>query len=70
MRLNQSTKSSALAVNRERRNCRRAVIALSLIGLAALGRSGRAEEAVNADTGFAVSMNTHGGLPGDRQKRQ
>lgn len=60
-------KSNGFAVNTERRNFRRAVVALSLIALAAIGRA-RAEEAV--DTGLSLSIgytgdlrrNTTGGL--------
>jgi hypothetical protein len=47
-----SVKSSGFAANTERRNCRRAVFALTLIALAAIGRAARADEA--GDSGLAV----------------
>ena len=61
-------KSSAFAVSTERRNFRRAVLALSLIALAAIGRAARADDA--AESGLALSVgytgdlrrNTTGGL--------
>jgi len=63
-----SLKSSGLAATTERRNFRRAVFALSLIALAAIGRAARADEGV--DTGLSLSVgytgdlrrNTTGGL--------
>jgi porin len=54
----------------ERRNCRRVVLAVSLLALAALGRAARAQDGAEEDTGLAVSIgytgdlrrNTTGGL--------
>ena len=65
-----SVRSSGFAATTERRNFRRAVIALSLIALAAMGRAARAQDGAEADTGLAVSIgytgdlrrNTSGGL--------
>ena len=67
MKVLASVKSNGFVANTERRNFRRAVFALSLIALAAIGRAARAEE---ADSGLAVSVgytgdlrrNTTGGL--------
>jgi porin len=54
----------------ERRNCRRVVLAVSLLGLAALGNAARAQDGAEEETGLAVSVgytgdlrrNTTGGL--------
>jgi porin len=69
MRANVSVKSRGFAASTERRNFRRAVIALSLIALAAMGRAARAQDDA-ADTGLVVGIgytgdlrrNTTGGL--------
>ena len=62
MRTNASVKSSGFAANTERRNFRRAVFALSLIALAALGRAARADDGEGSDTGLAVSVGYTGDL--------
>jgi porin len=46
----------------ERRNCRRVVLAVSLLALAALGRAARAEDGVDDSTGLAVSIGYTGDL--------
>jgi len=46
-------KRQGFAANTERRNCRRAVIALSLIAIAAMGRVARAQDAAHPDAGVA-----------------
>jgi porin len=54
----------------ERRNCRRVVLAVSLLGLAALGNAARAQDGAEEEIGLAVSVgytgdlrrNTTGGL--------
>ena len=65
-----SVKSSGFAASTERRNFRRAVFALSLIALAAIGRAARAQEEAGEGSGLALSAgytgdlrrNTTGGL--------
>ena len=54
----------------ERRNLRRVILAVSLLGLAALGNAARAQDAAEEGTGLAVSFgytgdvrrNTTGGM--------
>ena len=46
----------------ERRNCRRVVLAVSLLGLAAFGRAARAQDGADEDVGLAVSVGYTGDL--------
>ena len=46
----------------ERRNFRRVVLAISLLGLAALGNAARAQDAAEEDTGLSVSLGYTGDL--------
>jgi len=70
MKKHGSVRSSGFAANTEQRDCRRAVIALSLIALAAMGRAARAQDVEEAARGLAISVgytgdlrrNTTGGL--------
>jgi porin len=63
-------KSPGLSASIERRNCRRVVIAVSLLALAALGNAARAQESADEANGLVVGMgytgefrrNTSGGL--------
>src|SRR5688572_17037462 len=54
--------SRGLAINTERRNFRRFVFAVTLLGLAALGNAARADEGAGEETGLAVSLGYSGDL--------
>ena len=62
MKMKGAVRSSGFAANTERRNFRHAVIALSLIALAAMGRAARAQDDAAADNGLAVRIGYTGGL--------
>jgi porin len=57
--VNWSAKSSGVSANTERRNFRRVVIAVALLGLAALSRAAQAED---GDAGLSVSFGYTGDL--------
>jgi porin len=60
--MHRSVTSRGLAVNTERRNFRRFVFAVTLLGLAALGNAARADEGAGEGTGLAVSLGYSGDL--------